>query len=1160
MLLNQFKLQNIGKDYADFQKAMGHHKKIALFYATQNLRYLIASQSERFFIYVAQDRIAAKEAHKILNEYSDGEIVYLTEKDEVLLNLKFDTSAKLISRISALAKIALGEARGVVVSSEALMQYVPEVSAFLDATLKIKVGDSLDLYKAIDSLIFGGYVRVDAVSARGEFSQRGDILDVWSNDMDLPVRIDFFGDSVEQMKVFAPDTMLSTSQINSVVIPPHSDILISPNQKETLISRLEKLKLIGDLKLSEIISSNISKLEINPSDPSLLWVVPYVKEAFGNIFSYIPKDSAIFIDEPSKIDDKLKLYKSAHNVRVASFIKSSESTKAHEDVVFDKEDIYKAMDEFTQICFQQSTGYNPIFYPEYIQNFKSTPIPNYVTNYNALIADLRGYLVFGSKVYIFARDDESAKTLASYLEEHEIFSNVISKAQYVKHLNMEKASLKTTISGEINIIGYPISRGFNIPKYKLVVIGYDDIVRKTKTVSKSRRKKSSSYVLPSKGDYVVHDRHGIGISGGIQTIDTLKGKKDFYIVEYAKKDRLYLPIDHINEIEKYTGGGTPTLHRLGGKQFESIKEKVRNSVKKMAIDLVAVYKKRASKKGFKYSEDTVWQAELEASFPYEETEDQLMAISDIKSDMEKGKIMDRLICGDVGFGKTEVAIRAIFKTVLDGKQAAFLCPTTILCQQHYDTVMKRFEGFGINVAKLSRFESKSEIDSNLKDILSGKANVIVATHRMLSSDVSFNDLGLLVLDEEQKFGVEHKEKIKLLKSNINVLSLSATPIPRTLHMSLSGIRDISLLETPPINRLPIETYVVEQTDSLIVDACTREIARGGQVFILYNRVKTIENFYKHVVKLLGDEINVIYAHGQMPTSELENRVNDFYAQKAQVLIATTIIENGIDIPSANTLIVVDSDKLGLSELYQIRGRVGRSDLLAYAYFTIPPGKTLTPDATKRLDAILRNTELGSGIKIAMRDLEIRGAGNILGKEQHGNMGKVGYEMYMRLLNESIDEIEGRPVVRLRDIDISFEGDMSLDKGYIENQEARISAYRKIADLFSKSDFLSLKNNLEEAYGDIPKSLERLMVVGLIKNLAQKIGIQSIQQDRDNIIITFYDQDMFKIESIFKAISFYKDNVSLEPSETPTIRITRVGLGDSKIAFTKDFLLKATEGI
>lgn len=1173
MLLDRFKLQNIGKDYANFLSATGQYKKIALFYATQNLRYLLAAQSERFFVYIAQDRVAAQEAHKILSEYSNEEVVYLTEKDEVLLNLKIDTSAKLQSRISALLKIALGEAKGIVLSAETLMQYVPNLDSFLNATLKLAVNQTVDMYKAVDSLVLSGYSRVDSVERKGDFSQRGDILDIWPNDRELPVRVDFFGNSVEQIKVFAPDTMLSTSQINEVVVPPYSDILISEEEKEILISRLEKIKQISDLKLAEIISDNITRVELNPSDASLLWIVPFIKEAFGSIFSYIPKDSIIFIDEPTKLDDKLRLYKSAHNVRVASFVKSSESTTKHEDVLMSSEIIYKDIEDFCKICFQSSTGYNPIYYPEYMQNFKSTPIPNYITNYQGLIADLKAYLVFGSTVCIFAESDGAAKSIASYLKEHDIYANLITSEEYIKQWQLEqlnfaddksdnkiKKSSDTLKEREINVIAHPISRGFNIPEYKLVVIGHDDIVRKSKGVSKSRRRKTSSHVLPVKGDFVVHDRHGIGISGGIQSVDTLRGIKDYYLVEYAAGDKLYLPIDHINELEKYTGGGKPSLHRLGSKQFERIKERVRESVKEMAIDLVAIYKKRNSRKGHVYSKDTLWQEELESSFPFEETEDQLMAISDIKYDMEKGRIMDRLLCGDVGFGKTEVAIRAIFKTILDGKQAALLCPTTILCQQHYDTILSRFEGFGINIAKLSRFETKKEIISNLNGISSGKINVIVATHRMLSKDVCFNDLGLLVLDEEQKFGVEHKEKIKLLKSNINVLSLSATPIPRTLHMSLSGIRDISLLETPPINRMPIETYVVEQTDSLIVDACTREIARGGQVFILYNRVKSIEIFYKHVSELLGDEINVIYAHGQMSTVELEDRINDFYKKRAQVLIATTIIENGIDIPSANTLIVIDSDMLGLSELYQIRGRVGRSDLLAYAYFTIPRGKVITSDASKRLDAILRNTELGSGMKIAMRDLEIRGAGNILGREQHGNMGKVGYEMYTRLLNETIDEMEGRPVIRLRDIEIVFNGDMSLDKEYIKNQDARVTTYRKIADLFSQSDLLQLKSTLEDAYGEIPKPLARLMVVGLIKNLGQKIGIKSIQQEASSIALLFYDESIFKIESIFKAMEKYKDFCILEPSENPVIRITKEGSDDSKITFTKDFLLKATEGI
>lgn len=1190
MLIDRFNFNNVGQKYIDLRAAMGTHKKIAAFYATQNLRYFIASKSERFFVYIVPDRLEAKKAYEILNEYSDKEVVYLVEKDEILLNMKVEHSSKLSERIDALIKLATNKAAGIVISTEALMQYLPKVDTFLEAIVQIEQGKSYEIFQIIEKLVLSGYKRVEQVTEVGEFAHRGDILDIWPVDKEMPIRASFFDDELEELKSFAPDTMMSTSKIHKVLVPPNSDILLTEEDVENCRKNLLKLRDNSTGKLVEIIDENLLKLEVNRSSPSLIWAMPFAQTAFNSIFSYLPNDALIFIDEPNIIDEKLKLYKNAHDIRVKHFMLGGEASAEHLNSLISREKIYKQTESFCSVCFQASTGYNPIFYPEYIVNLKSLPIPRYTNNYQALIVDLKQYATFGSKVYIFAGNDTAAINLNSYLRENDVEGQILTREEYIKILQIERlqglvkthkdleseailkaretdklstfALAESFVEKSINIVGYKISEGFNIPEYKLVLIGTNDVIRKVKEVSKSRRQKMSDEILPEQGDYVVHDKHGIGISEGIQSIETLNGIKDFYVIKYADESKLYLPVDHINELSKYTGGGTPKLHKIGGYQFEKIKEKVKASIKAMAIDLVSIYKKRLAQKGYKYAKDTVWQEELEDSFEFEETDDQLKAIADIKDDMEKGKIMDRLICGDVGFGKTEVAIRAIFKTIMDGKQAALLTPTTILCQQHFNTISERLQKFGIHIVQLSRFVDKKQINSNLKDISSGKASVIVATHRMLSKDVMFDDLGLLVLDEEQKFGVEHKEKIKLLKNNINVLSLSATPIPRTLHMSLTGIRDISLLETPPVNRLPIETYVVEQTDSLIYDACMREIARGGQVFILYNRVQSIVSFYNHIQKLLGQEVEVVYAHGQMSAVEIEQKVGDFYNHKAQVMIATTIIENGIDIPSANTLIVINSDKLGLSELYQIRGRVGRSQVLAYAYFTIPQGVPLTTEAQLRLTALMKNTELGSGMKIAMADLEIRGAGSLLGREQHGNMGRVGYDMYTRLLNESVDELEGRTVIRLREIEVNLPGDMRLDKEYIPSSDARIKTYREISDLFSQSDLARLKDRLEDTYGKIPRPLARLMLLGLIKNLGQKLGIKSIDTKgaAGDIKLEFYDEEMFKNESLFKTLLKHKDTCSLEAKAHPLITLYLQTGNDAKLLALKDFLLEASEGI
>lgn len=1146
MLPKVFSLENIGGDLAALKNSIHQNKNCSVFFAAGASRCHISAGLDKFFLYIAPDRISARAARDSLAEFCGRDVALLLEKDDVLINLQSYVSATLSERMGALTSVYNREAAGAVITAEGICQYFPNVISFGESLIKIKAGDEIPMEELISKLVLGGYRRKELTEASGSFSVRGDRLDVWAANLELPLRIEFFGDTIESLRLFAPDSMISVRALNEAIITPRSDILISGDKKEELLKKLQFARRNAKQKTTEIIDDIIRKLEINPSDPSLVWLIPFMTDMMSTIFDYLPGDAVIVWDEIKAIDDKIRLAHNAHNIRLKTFIEAGEALPEHSKSLMAMEKVYGLAKKFTLLGFQQITSQNPVFEPDALYNIKAMPMPRYSVNMQTLAQDANNIALSGGRVYIFTGNDTAAKAISDFLLENGIASQISPDGE---------GALR-----EVIIVTKQVSRGFNYPKYHLAVVGTDEILRKATAKKKSAARKRQAFVMPVKGDYVVHEKHGIGLSEGVVSVETRNGKRDYYVVLYKGGDRLYLPVDQLDSIEKYTGGGTPTLHRIGGKEFERVKERVKSSIKKMAIDLVALYEKRLNMKGHKYQPDTPWQKELEESFEFTETDDQLIAISEIKEDMEKGKVMDRLLCGDVGFGKTEVAIRAIFKTVMEGKQAAILSPTTILCQQHYNTIKQRFAPFGIKIDMLSRFVSQEYIKEALKRIEKGETNVIVATHRILSKDVVFHDLGLLVLDEEQRFGVEHKEKIKVLKNNVNVLALSATPIPRTLHMALSGIRDISTLETPPVNRLPIETYVVEYSDTLVQDAVRRELARNGQVFILYNRVTGIENFYNHIVDILDDNARVIYAHGQMATHELEEKIRAFYEKEANVLICTTIIENGIDLPDANTLIVIDSDMLGLAEMYQLRGRVGRSHNLAYAYFTVRESKVLTENAVKRLDAIMGFTELGSGFKVAMQDLEIRGAGNILGREQHGNMEKVGYDMYVKLLAETVGELKGEALKPRKEIEISADGDVSLPKEYITDSEQRVKFYKGVSLLSSLEEKKELIDEITDIYGKPPESVKLLITIGLVKNLAQKIDAKRIVATHEGLAIYFHDNGLYKNERVFKALSEFANSAVLSPSDPPLIIFdNKRKTPAQRLELLESFLLKAAEG-
>ncbi len=814
--------------------------------------------------------------------------------------------------------------------------------------------------------------------------------------------------------------------------------------------------------------------------------------------AYLPEgDDGVFdlkgmhiMDEPKRIEDEMEM-----------LLKSYEAMSgfSRDNYLAFTELYNKADNIFTDFKLSGATAY---------ENHR-LPQRSYLTDFMALKNDLQQYLKMNFKVLLYAGSDKNKQKLQEFLNENNLVFHDYEKEEFEEG--------KIFVSEE----NFPLSYSFM--EERVVAIGRDSLFRQSETsFSKSRH---AVFYLPKLGDYVVHTFHGIGRCVKIERLKLGDYEKDYFVIEYKNGGTLYLPSEQADTISAYVGGETePKLSALGGGEFSRLKERVKAGLRQMAISLTALYKEREQSKGFAFKKDEFLDKKFADEFPFTETPDQLKAISDIEKDMESPRIMDRLICGDVGFGKTEVALRACFKCIYNGRQVALLCPTTILSEQHYRTAKARFEGFGAKVEVLNRFKTTAQVKDILARVKEGQVDMLIGTHRLLGKDVQFKDLGLLVLDEEQRFGVEDKEKIKDSKRTIDVLTMSATPIPRTLNMSLSGIRDISVIETPPKDRLPIQTYVAEQTDSLVKDVLSREIARGGQAFVIYNRVESIHEFASYIHSLLPSA-RIGIAHGQMPERELENVINDMFDGKFDIFISTTLIENGVDLPTANTMIIMEADRLGLSQLYQIRGRIGRSDRLSYAYLLYDKDKLLTEDAYKRLSAIKEFSTLGSGFKIAMRDLEIRGAGNIFGKEQHGHIAKVGYDMYVKLLDEAVSELKGESTVRASEVKLEINLDAFISEDYITSSDERILMYTKISSISSRQEIENLLESLEDGFGQPSQEVKNLCLLAYLKNLASKFNVVKIRVNSAECSLTFEKSEQIIPASLAVHISEYGGAVS-----------------------------------
>ncbi len=1068
----------------------------------------LANSFNEQFIYVCPDILLAKNLQAQLLAMGKKGIV-LEDKLSLVSGI---ANGEYQKYSMALAGFVQKKFDYLIVMPAVLLQVLPNASFFKSNSLEIKTGKIFNQTDFIKKLVLLGYKNSSFVASEGQFSHRGDIVDIFVCGSSYPTRIHFFDDEIEKINTFDPSSFFTVEERKSVLINPNTLFIVDENQKEQIVLKIKnafsakKLEPASAIRLAEVMEYNIELLREGVNNSS--FVLPFCDYFNTNILSFC---KTVFYDEPKLILDMLE-------VEVKDFLESYERLLTGGEILSTSKNFYNLhpfeAKNNQNIAFTRLVSTNKIFKPLEYFTFTTISPQRYTHNLGLLNIDLQKYLHDDFKVLLCAGDAYTKNKILSFLD-----STVFEKFFKAEALRISEKFL-------------PYSIGFE--NEKILIIGTKELSNKVfdeKAPSEDILKK-----LPKVSDFVVHQTHGIGKCIGIEKLKITSSFKDYIILQYQGGDVLYVPSENLEVLSVYSGLDNPKLNKIGGVDFYKTKEKAKQSMREMAFDLLNVYSKKQKAKAFKYEKNEFLLDEFQKSFEFEYTTDQVMAVKDINKDMESDRIIDRLICGDVGFGKTEVALYAAYKAVLSGKQVAFIAPTTILSQQHFNTALSRLKDFVVNVEVINRLKSPSEQKATLGRLKEGKIDLIIGTHRLLSKDVVFKDLGLLILDEEQRFGVEDKEKLRNLKADIDVISLSATPIPRTLYMSLVGIRDISYLQTPPKERVPIKTTVIDYSDTLLVDACKKEVDRGGQVLIVYNRVETIYDFAKKVRALLPEAV-VGVAHGQMAPKALEDAIFKVYTKQTQILIATVLIENGVDLPSANTMIVINSDFLGLSQLYQLRGRIGRSNIASYAYLTFARNKALTQEAYKRLDALMEYNTFGSGLKVAVQDLQIRGAGNVLGREQHGHMQKIGYDLYFKLLDEVVKEMRGESVAEQREVKIDVSLNAYLPEEYIESEENRIVYYTKISAINNRADIDLVLSQLKDAYGDVPKEAIELCQIALIKNLAKKLLIQRIKINSSTCEIVFYkDKEILNTPLYDYVISQKNIGIKFKPEPKLTFAV------------------------
>ncbi len=1090
---------------------------------------------------VTHQLVHAQSLYDDLVVFVGEENVHLYPVNELIASeIAFSSPELRSQRIEALTEWTKNKSGILIAPVAALKRILPPPNYWNKYQLTFTLGKEIDIEKYLTFLIDMGYERASMVTTPGEFSKRGGIIDIYPLTEENPIRIELFDEEIDSIRFFDAETQRSLSKLDEIIIKPVSELLLTDEDimaasgklEDALAISLKKMKK-SEVKehLIETMEEDISRLKNIERFQEMYKYIGYFYDEPASLLDYLTKDGLVILDEMSRVQETAVNLDTEEAEWYSSLL---ESGKMVQNSRFSY-DWQTVMDNMSQQRLYMSVflRHIPNTNPQNIVNLSSRVMQEFHGQMHLFKNELVRWEKGEFSVVILAPDEQRAEKIHSILTDYDIDAVVTKELK----LPVEKPTI--TVGN--------ISGGIELPMHKLVFITENELFKKRVKRARRQQKVSNaerikSYQELKVGDYVVHANHGVGKYLGIETLKLNNLHKDFMLIRYSGDDKLYVPIDQIDLVQKYVGaeGKEPKLYKLGGTEWTKVKRKVQSSVEDIADDLIKLYAERESRKGYAFSKDTEMQREFEASFPYQETEDQLRCIAEIKQDMEKDRPMDRLLCGDVGYGKTEVAIRAAFKAIMDGKQVAILVPTTILAQQHYETIRERFQGYPINIGLLSRFRTRKQQTETINGMKKGTVDIVIGTHRVLSKDVEFRDLGLLIVDEEQRFGVKHKEKIKQIKSNVDVLTLTATPIPRTLHMSMLGVRDLSVIETPPENRFPIQTYVVEYNPILVREAIEREMARGGQIFFLYNRVENIDKIARDL-GMLVPEARVGVAHGRMTETELENVIVSFLEGEYDVLVSTTIIETGVDIPNVNTLIISNADRMGLSQLYQLRGRVGRSNRVAYAYFTYQKDKVLTEVAEKRLQAIKEFTELGSGFKIAMRDLSIRGTGNLLGSQQHGFIDSVGFDLYSQMLKEAIEARKaGKDEENIKPFEpeLSLKLDAYIPDEYINDERQKIEIYKHFNTLETGEEISELKEELVDRYGDYPIEVENLFIVSALKMHSKKEKVESISEKNNKITLLVSEDRSQAIDGskLFELANQFGRNVQLG-TENNKLKIT-----------------------
>lgn len=1107
---------------------------------------IFESLNQNLILIVENEKIA-KEYLNIINSIEDVAFFY-PAREINFYNIKSIDEKISANRLEILIKQSKGEKFITITTLDAIKNKLTTLSQFNNNFVKISSEDEIDQDEFIKKLINLNYSLSSLVENKGEFAKRGSIIDIWPINYENPIRIELFDNEIDSIRFFDKSTQRTIEKINEFTISPTNELSYESKDFDEAtklitdeINKLSKnIKTSSDQKLKDKYLQILDFINERSYISNLDLINPYRASNYQNFLDYLSKDTVFIFDDVNRIYDQNEKSDLEFLEDVTYQRDRGEVFSSFYNLLVDSKIIYDQIKKFNIINFTSLLKKSKLFNPKQLIELKTIEVEHFNNNIDQFI--------------------DSISNLPENYKAYALLPNSVKSQNLLEEFNnRENFDISFSDNTKLTLLDIQAKDGYYIRDANLFVFNENNIFKTNRKNyhKKTKSKLSSSDIINYSdltiGDYVVHENNGIGIYSGLEKIVVNNIQKDFIVINYKGNDKVFVPIDQMDLVSKYIGnkGEKPTLSSLGSQSWVKAKQRAKRAVDEIADDLVNLYAKRSKEKGHAFSKDSTWQNEFEDSFFYEETISQLRSIEEIKEDMQTDRHMDRLLTGDVGYGKTEVALRAAFKAILDGYQVAFLVPTTILANQHYETSKERFKDFPVEIQMLSRFVSKNKQKDILKDLKSGKVDMVIATHRLLSKDVKFDKLGLLIIDEEQRFGVKDKEKLKALKTNIDVLTLSATPIPRTLQMSLAGIRDLSTLDEPPEERMPVNTYVLEYDDNIIKSAIEKELNRNGQVYFVYNRVYNITSIFNHLKTLIPDaRIEII--HGKLSPKQIESIMNDFVLGDIDILLSTTIIETGMDIANVNTLIVYDADNMGLAQLYQLKGRIGRSNRSSYAYFTYRKGKVLSEVSEKRLKSIRDFSDFGSGYKIAMKDLELRGAGNLLGESQSGHVSSIGYDLYVKFLQEAVSKASGKEIKenKSNDVYIDIKVDAYIPNSYISDQSQKIEIYKRIAKIENSHDYDILVEDLIDIYGDIPIMVDNIMYVSLIKSLAGETGFKEIREKNSSVNLYFENRDLFSIEELKGISQNYKSEMKINLSTNPSFILPA---SKTKLLDTYEFL-------